>query len=36
VAAIDIRHGVRSWDADLTAVDTPWLAGDNIYRLTER
>lgn len=36
VAAIDIRRGVRAWDADLTAVDTPWLAGDFIYLLTER
>ncbi len=36
VAAIDIRQGVRAWDADLAAVDTPWLAGDFIYLLTER
>ena len=36
VAAIDMRHGVRAWDTDLTAVDTPWLAGEFIYLLTER
>jgi outer membrane protein assembly factor BamB len=36
VAAIDMRRGVRAWDTDLTAVDTPWLAGDFIYILTER
>jgi len=36
VAAIDIRQGVRAWDADLAAVDTPWLAGDFIFLLTER
>lgn len=36
VAAIDMRRGVRAWDTDLTAVDTPWLAGDFIYLLTER
>lgn len=36
VAAIDIRRGFRAWDADMTAVDTPWLAGDFIYLLTER
>lgn len=36
VAAIDMRRGVRAWDADLAAVDTPWIAGDFIYLLTER
>lgn len=36
VAAIDMRRGVRAWDTDLTAVDTPWLAGDFIFLLTER
>ncbi|MEZ5932802.1 MAG: PQQ-binding-like beta-propeller repeat protein [Alphaproteobacteria bacterium] len=35
VAAIDMRHGIRAWDADLAAVDTPWVAGDFIYLLTE-
>lgn len=35
VAAIDMRQGVRAWDADLAAVDTPWLAGDFLYVLTE-
>lgn len=36
VAAIDMRRGVRAWDADLAAVDTPWIAGDFLYLLTER
>lgn len=36
VAAIDLRRGVRVWDADLAAVDTPWVAGDFLYLLTER
>ncbi|MGI9419924.1 MAG: PQQ-binding-like beta-propeller repeat protein [Geminicoccaceae bacterium] len=36
VAAIDMRRGVRAWDADLTAIDTPWVAGDFLYLLTER
>lgn len=36
VAALDMSRGVRAWDTDLTAVDTPWLAGDFIYLLTER
>lgn len=36
VAALDMRRGVRTWDADLTAVDTPWLAGDFVFLLTER
>ncbi len=36
VAAIDMRRGLRAWDADLTAIDTPWLAGDFMYLLTER
>jgi outer membrane protein assembly factor BamB len=36
IAAIDIRRGIRSWDADVTATGTPWLAGDFIYLLTDR
>ncbi len=36
VAAIDMRRGVRAWDADLAAVDTPWIAGGFIYLLTEQ
>ena len=36
MAAIDMRRGVRAWDADLAAVGTPWIAGDFIYLLTER
>ncbi|MDH3660817.1 MAG: PQQ-like beta-propeller repeat protein [Alphaproteobacteria bacterium] len=36
IAAIDIRRGVRAWDADLAAIDTPWIAGDFLFLLTER
>lgn len=36
IAAIDMRRGVRAWDADLASVGTPWIAGDFIYLLTER
>jgi outer membrane protein assembly factor BamB len=36
MAAIDMRRGVRAWDADLAAVDTPWVVGDFLYLLTER
>jgi outer membrane protein assembly factor BamB len=36
VAAIDLRRGVRSWEADLASTQTPWLAGDFIYVLTPR
>jgi len=35
VAAIDMGRGIRAWDADLTSVDTPWIAGDVLYLLTE-
>jgi len=34
LAAIDMRRGIRAWDADLAATDTPWLAGDFLYLLT--
>ncbi len=36
MAAIDMRRGVRAWDVDLAAVDTPWVVGDFLYLLTER
>jgi outer membrane protein assembly factor BamB len=36
LAAIDIRHGIRSWDIDLTTTQTPWVAGDFLYALTDR
>jgi outer membrane protein assembly factor BamB len=35
VAAIDMGRGTRAWDADLTAVDSPWIAGEVLYLLTE-
>lgn len=36
VAAIDLRRGIRSWEADLASTQTPWIAGDFIYLLTPR
>jgi outer membrane protein assembly factor BamB len=36
MAAIALDRGTRLWDIDLTARETPWLAGDFIYLLTNR
>ena len=36
MAALDLRRGTRAWDLDLSATQTPWLAGDFIYVLTTR
>lgn len=36
MAAIALDRGTRLWDIDLTARDTPWLAGEFIYLLTNR
>ena len=33
-AAIDIRSGQRVWDASITSLQTPWVAGDFIYVVT--
>ncbi len=34
MVAIDLRQGVRVWDVDLGGVQTPWVAGDFLYVLT--
>ncbi len=36
LAALDMQRGVRAWDIDLTTTQTPWLAGDFLYVLTDR
>lgn len=36
MAAIALDRGTRLWDVDLTARETPWIAGDFIYLLTSR
>lgn len=33
-AAIDIRSGQRVWEASITSLQTPWVAGDFIYVVT--
>jgi len=32
--AIDLRTGVRLWDAGISGIETPWLAGDFLYFVT--
>jgi len=34
MAAIDLRTGNRVWDLDVGALQTPWVAGDYVYVLT--
>lgn len=34
MAAIDLRSGNRVWDRDVGGTETPWVAGDFIYVLT--
>ncbi|MGE5145857.1 MAG: PQQ-binding-like beta-propeller repeat protein [Candidatus Eiseniibacteriota bacterium] len=34
MAAIDLRTGNRVWDLDVGALQTPWIAGDYVYVLT--
>jgi outer membrane protein assembly factor BamB len=36
MAAFDLERGVREWTADVTSTQTPWVAGNFIYVLTER
>jgi len=31
MAAIDLRTGLRIWDLDIGAIQTPWIAGDYVY-----
>lgn len=34
LAAIDLRSGLRIWEQEIPAVQTPWIAGDFIYVLS--
>ena len=34
VAAIDLRSGRRVWDREIGSIQTPWVAGDYIYLIT--
>lgn len=36
MAAFDLERGERQWSAEVTSTQTPWVAGDFIYVLTER
>lgn len=36
MAAFALENGERSWSAEVTSTQTPWLAGEFIYVLTER
>jgi outer membrane protein assembly factor BamB len=36
MAAFDLATGRREWTADVTSTQTPWVAGNFIYVLTER
>lgn len=36
MAAFDLERGDRLWAAEVTSTQTPWVAGDFIYALTER
>jgi outer membrane protein assembly factor BamB len=36
MAAFDLASGGREWTADVTSTQTPWVAGNFIYVLTER
>ena len=36
MAAFDLERGVRLWTAELTSIQTPWIAGNFIFMLTER
>ena len=36
MAAFDLARGDREWTADVTSTQTPWVAGNFLYALTER
>lgn len=36
MAAFDLERGVREWTADVTSTQTPWIAGNFLFVLTER
>ncbi|MGO1117107.1 outer membrane protein assembly factor BamB family protein [Rhodovibrionaceae bacterium A322] len=35
MAAIDLRRGLRIWEAEIGGVEMPWIAGDYIYVVTQ-
>jgi outer membrane protein assembly factor BamB len=35
MAAIELRRGLRAWDLDLASSETPWVAGDYVYVVTD-
>ncbi len=36
MAAFDVVRGARAWDVQLTSRETPWVAGDFVFVLTDR
>ena len=36
MAAFDLERGVREWTAEVTSIQTPWVAGNFVFILTER
>ena len=36
MAAFDLERGAREWTADVTSTQTPWVAGNFLFVLTER
>jgi outer membrane protein assembly factor BamB len=36
LVAIDLQSGRRSWDLDIGSLETPWVAGDYLYVITNR
>ncbi len=34
MVSIDLRSGERVWMSEITSIETPWVAGDNIYVVT--
>ena len=36
MAAFDLQRGAREWTADVTSTQTPWIAGNFLFVLTER
>lgn len=36
MASFDLIRGGRTWSADVTSTQTPWIAGDFLYVITER
>ncbi len=36
MAAFDLQRGSRDWTAEVTSIQTPWVAGNFIFLLTER